>query len=160
MDLETSSPFKSLFFRNEYLCFTFLYILSQLLMLAKSSFGWALFARIQNNHKPIMGYFGQHRSGRLLIKAYKAEKTRYTRTLSQQRRGHNRHSPEQGKNVSDCPVTQGRRPCASLSWVTWPVTWMTLSWQITRMTGKPSFAGRWRNTILISHIQHKTIYFF
>ena len=37
---------------------------------------------------------------------------------------------------------------------------MTLSWQITRMTGKPSFAGSWRNTILISQIQHKTIYFY
>ena len=29
-----------------------------------------------------------------------------------------------------------------------------------RMTGKPSFAGSWRNTTLISHIQHKTIYIF
>ena len=29
-----------------------------------------------------------------------------------------------------------------------------------RMTGKPSFAGSWRNTVLISHIQHKTIYIF
>ena len=29
-----------------------------------------------------------------------------------------------------------------------------------RMTGKPSFAGSWRTTILISHIQHKTICFF
>ena len=29
-----------------------------------------------------------------------------------------------------------------------------------RITGKPSFAGSWRNTILISHIQHKTIYIF
>ena len=28
------------------------------------------------------------------------------------------------------------------------------------MAGKPSFAGSWRNTILISHIQHKTIYSF
>ena len=29
-----------------------------------------------------------------------------------------------------------------------------------RMTGKPSFAGSWRNTMLISHTQHKTIYIF
>ena len=29
-----------------------------------------------------------------------------------------------------------------------------------RMTGKPSFAGSWRTTILISHIQHKTICLF
>ena len=28
------------------------------------------------------------------------------------------------------------------------------------MTGNPSFAGHWRNTILVSHIQHKTIYTF
>ena len=94
------------------------------------------------------------------IKVYKAGKTRYTRRLSQQRWGHTRHSPEQGTSISDCLVTHGRRPCASLSWLTWPVTWMTLAWQFTRMTGKPSFAGRKRYTILISHIQHKTIYFF
>ena len=160
MDLETSSPFKSLFFRNEYLCFTFRYILSQLLMLAKSSFRWALFAGTQIVITNPLWDILATGVAVYQIKAYKAGKTRYRRTLSQQRWGHNRHSPEQGTSVSDCLVTHGRRPCASLSWVTWPVTWMTLSWQITRMTGKPSFAGSWRNTILISHIQHKTIYFF
>ena len=86
-------------------------------MLEESSFGWALVAGTQNNHKPIMGYFGLG-----------AGKTRYTRTLSQQRWGPTRHNPEQGTSVSDCLVTQGRRPCASLSWLTWPVTWMT-GWQ-------------------------------
>ena len=50
----------ALFEKNifSHLCFTLLYILSQLLMLAESRFGWALFAGTQNNHKPIMGYFG------------------------------------------------------------------------------------------------------
>ena len=50
---------------NCHLCFMFLYILRKLLKLAESRFGWALFAGTQNNHKPIMGYFG-HGSGRLL----------------------------------------------------------------------------------------------
>ena len=43
----------------------FLYILRELLMLAESHFGWALFAGTQNDHKPIKGYFG-HGSGRLI----------------------------------------------------------------------------------------------
>ena len=43
----------------------FLYILKELLMLAESRFGRGLFAGTQNNHKPIMGYFGLG-SGRLL----------------------------------------------------------------------------------------------
>ena len=43
----------------------FLYILRELLMLAESRFGRALFAGTQNDHKPIMRYFGQV-SGRLL----------------------------------------------------------------------------------------------
>ena len=37
----------------------FLYILRELLKLAESRFGWALFAGTQNNHKPIVGYFGR-----------------------------------------------------------------------------------------------------
>ena len=43
----------------------FLRILRELLMFAESRFGLALFAGTQNNHKPIVGYFG-YRSGRLL----------------------------------------------------------------------------------------------
>ena len=48
-----------------YLCFTFLHILRELLMLVESHFGRALFAGTQNDYKPLMGYFG-HGSGRLL----------------------------------------------------------------------------------------------
>ena len=48
-----------------FLYFMFLYILRVLLMLAESRFWRVLFAGTQNNHKPIMGYFG-HGSGRLL----------------------------------------------------------------------------------------------
>ena len=45
------------------------------------------------------------------------------------------------------------------------VTYMTRDINDTFVTNhpgdrKPSFAGSWRNTIMISHIQHKTIYFF
>ena len=50
---------------EKYLCFMFLYILRELLMLAESHFGRALFAGTQSDHKPIMGYFGDG-SGRLL----------------------------------------------------------------------------------------------
>ena len=39
--------------------------ITKVIMLAESRFGWALFAGTQNNHNPIMGYFG-HGSGRLL----------------------------------------------------------------------------------------------
>ena len=38
-----------------------------------------------------------------LIKVYKAGKTRYTRTLSEQSRGHTRHSPEQGMSERAAP---------------------------------------------------------
>ena len=48
-----------------YLCFTFLHILRELLILKESHFGRAVFAGTQNDYKPIMGYFG-HGSGRLL----------------------------------------------------------------------------------------------
>ena len=45
------------------------------------------------------------------------------------------------------------------------VTYMTRDINDTFVTNhpddrKPSFAGSWRNTIMISHIKHKTIYFF
>ena len=43
----------------------FLHMLWELLMLAESHFGRALFAGTQNDYKPIMGYF-DHGSGRLL----------------------------------------------------------------------------------------------
>ena len=56
---------KTIKVRKENLCFMFLYILRELLMLAESHFERALFAGTQNDHKPITGYFG-HGSGRLL----------------------------------------------------------------------------------------------
>ena len=126
-----------------------LHIKLVILMLAKPSFGWALFAGTQNNHKPIMGYFG-HRSGRLLKNIISAK----VRAHPPQTRARNECF------WPSCNAIKGRRPCASLSWLAWPVTWITLSWQITRMTWKPYFVGRWRYTILITHFQHKTIYFF